>query len=154
MVKVLACQVKRYGFNSHSTQEMLTFKKNNLLINNYTYKLTICDFSQNLILKKILIIQNFFLIKWKSSLKIFIKNCLVKKSKKFTLLKAPFVHKKAREQFLLEIFFQILLFCFKFKISKLLNIFIFKKIKLDLKFYNINYVKFSFFFKKKVIAFK
>lgn len=74
---------------------------------------------------------------------------LTKKSKKFTLLKAPFVHKKAREQFLLQIFFQTLFFCFKFKISKILNVFIFKKLRLDLKFYNINFISISFFLKKR-----
>ncbi len=119
--------------------------KNKFLLNNYNYKLVVCDFNQNLFLQKLLMLQNYFLSKFKSSLKIIIKSSLVKKNKKFTLLKAPFVHKKAREQFLLETTSQTLIFCFNFKITKFLNNFIFFKLKSNLKVYNICYSSFSYF---------
>lgn len=114
------------------------------LTNSYTYKLVICDFNQNLILQKLLILQNFFLTKFNSSVKIVIKNSIVKKTKKFTLLKAPFVHKKAREQFILSTASQTILFCFNFKVTKFLNLFIFNLLKSNLKLYNINYKDFSY----------
>jgi hypothetical protein len=122
--------------------------KNNFLLNNYNYKLVICDFNQNLFLQKLLMIQNFFLTKFKFSLKIIIKTPPLKNNKKFTLLKAPFVHKKAREQFSLETISQILIFCFIFKMTKSLNNFIFNMLKANLKIYNINYTSFSYFLQK------
>jgi ribosomal protein S10 len=122
--------------------------KNFFLLNNYNYKLVVCDFNQNLFLQKLLILQNFFISEFNSSLKIIIKNSVLKKNKKFTILKAPFVHKKAREQFFLETVFQTLILCFNFKMTKTLNNFIFNKLKSNLKIYNINYINFSYFLTK------
>lgn len=122
--------------------------KNHFLLNNYNYKLTICEFNQNSSLQKLLIIQSHFLAMFKNNLKIIIKSALSKLSKKFTILKAPFVHKKAREQFSLKTTSQALTFCFTFTIDKLLNSFMFNLLKSNLKTYNISYTNFSFSFEK------
>lgn len=114
------------------------------LQNQYTYNITLCDFSQHLLNQKLLIVQNELFKEFNCFVFINISTSFRKKKKFFTILKGPFVHKKAREQFFIEFYSVTLTIHFFFKLSKTLNSYLFSKLFLLFKKYNITYLNFYF----------
>lgn len=138
-----------------------------------SYSCYLSNFDKHLLLQQYLTIQKKFNIKILSTLNFFIKidNQILKKKKSLTILKAPFVHKKAREQFEIITYQLKINFCFLlesnfFKFFLFLS-FIFKELKQFLKLLSISCKDFilnfftksikktyyDFFFKVKILNF-
>jgi hypothetical protein len=137
------------------------------------FKLSLVDYNKKLLLEQYLILQKSLIKVLPKNIKFFIKlsPCIKKKNKKLTILKSPFVHKTAREQFQLTTFecdlilhFNLLKnkFLVHFLLSELLKIF--KSLNLTYKnlsynfnflnntqnnFINFGLLKYSKFFNKK-----
>lgn len=112
------------------------------------FKLSLVDYNKKLLLEQYLILQKSLIKFLPKNIKFFIKlsPCIKKKNKKLTILKSPFVHKTAREQFQLTTFECDLILNFNLLKNKFLVKFVFSELLKIFKSLNLTYKNLSYNF--------
>ena len=113
------------------------------------FKLTLIDYNKKLLLEQYLILQKSLIKFLPKNIIFFIKlfSKIKKQNKKLTILKSPFVHKTAREQFQLTTFEFDLNINFNFLQNKFLSKFIIFELLNIFKNLNLTHKNLSYNFK-------